>query len=102
MSLASLSPTLSTKDLYLEACCVRDLELARVLLAQGADVNWRREEGQTRSGLHFAAWGEHGDLVDLLLAQPGVDVNIKNRINRTPLMCQEAPGSGWYRYQLSE
>ena len=100
MSLATLSPTLSTRDLFLHSCHVGDLELARVLVAREADVNWMGEERET--GLHFAAMRDHGDLVDLLLAQPGVDVNIKNRIDRTPLMCQEAPGSGWYRYQLSE
>ena len=82
----SLSPTLSTKDLFLNACEYGDLELVRVLLARGADVNWRREKGTLSTGLHYAAKGGHGDLVDLLLAQPGVAVNIKNRKKSTPLM----------------
>ena len=82
----SLSPTLSTRDLFLDACDEGDLELARVLLARGAGVNWRQEEEDLSSGLHLAALGDHGDLVDLLLAQPGVDVNIKDAANYTPLM----------------
>ena len=84
----SLSPTLSTRDLFLNACEEGDIELARVLLARGADVNWRglEEDGILWSGLHLAACGDHGDLVDLLLAQPGVDVNIKTSKNSTPLM----------------
>ena len=77
-----LSPSLSTRDLYLNACEEGDLELARVLLARGADVNWRCAKG----GLHYAARHDHGDLLDLLLAQPGLDVNIKDYRNATPLM----------------
>ena len=63
----SLSPTLTTRDLYLNACHKGDLELVRVLQARGASVNWRREEGLLMSGLHYAAMCGHGDLVDLLL-----------------------------------
>ena len=29
------------------------------------------------SGLHYAAWGNYGDLLDLLLDQAGVNTNIK-------------------------
>ena len=59
-----------------------DLELARVLLARGADVNWREDW----SGLHYAASGDHGDLLALLLAQHGVEVNIEDSERVTPLM----------------
>ena len=84
----SLSPTLSTKDLYLNACEGGDSELVRVLLARGADINWRRvrEEDYLKSGLHYAACEDHGDLVDLLLAQPGLEVNIRDGDYVTPLM----------------
>jgi len=85
MSSLSLSPDLPTKDLFLKACKKGNLELARVLLANGADVNWK--DGNLWSGLHIAAWKGNGDLLDLLLAQPGVEVNLKNvNNNSTPLM----------------
>ena len=92
----SLSPTISVKELFLNACEEGNLELARVLLANGADVNWTTPptDGNTLwkdvpflwSGLHFAAHDGNVDLLDLLLAQPGVDVNITNQIGDTPLM----------------
>ena len=82
----SLPPTLSTRDLYLNACRDGDLELARVLLTRGADVNWRRDKYYFYSGLHYAARFNYGDLLDLLLAQPGLEVNIRDKYNRTPLM----------------
>ena len=80
----SLSPTLTTRDLFLKACDEGDLELVRVLLARGADVNWRRDKYYFFSGLHSAT--NYGDLLDLLLAQPGLEVNIRDKYNRTPLM----------------
>ena len=75
------------KTNFLKACCKGDLEQARELLARGADVNWRTET-RLMSGLHFAVRGNHGDLVDTLLAYPGVDVNIKTGCepSLTPLM----------------
>ena len=74
--------------LFLKACYDKNLEQARVLLARGADVNWRSadEWGRFWSGLHVAAKQNNGDLVDLLLAQPSVDVNIKATNGFTPLM----------------
>ena len=70
----SLSPNLTIKELFLQACTKGNLELARVLLANGAAVNWVDDLG---SGLHKAARSGHGELLDLLLAQPGVEVNIR-------------------------
>ena len=40
------------------------------------EVNWAR--GETGwSGLHYAAWCNFGDLLELLLAQAGVNTNIQ-------------------------
>ena len=64
---------------FLYACRTVDLELVRSSLARGADV---------RSGLRLAARGgiDDGDLLDLLLAQLGTDVNFKDEDDTTPLM----------------
>ena len=54
-------------------------------LARGADVHWSRDlDGW--SGLHSAARFNNGELLELLLAQTGVDVNIRDNRNTTPLM----------------
>jgi len=82
----SISPNLTIKELFLQACVEGDLELARVLLANGADVNWVEDGGWSLSGLYWAARGGHGELLDLLLTQPGVDANIRDEDNTTPLM----------------
>ena len=73
------------RDSYFKACQENNHSLVRELLSRGADVNWRRDFGG-RSGLHFAARGNYGELLELLLTQTGVDVNIRNSNNMTPLM----------------
>ena len=73
------------KDLYLQACEENNNSLVRELLSSGADVNWRRDANGW-SGLHFAARYNYGELLELLLAQTGVDVNIRDNDNETPLM----------------
>ena len=75
---------------YCKACEENNPSLVRELLSKGADVNWsRRKDGW--SGLHIAACGNYGELLELLLAQTGVDVNIRTNEDRTPLMlaCME-------------
>ena len=83
-------PVLDTETRnFLSACSAGDLELAKSSLAGGADVNGRRGYLlMSQSGLHSAArWGDdRGELLDLLLAQPGLDVNIRDDHNWTPLM----------------
>ena len=60
----------------MKACWRRDRELVRVLLDRGADVNWMDEFHEFEwSGLHCASINNDGELMDLLLAQTGVDVN---------------------------
>ena len=87
----SMSPTISAKELFLKACEEGNLELARVLLTNGADINWREDDPEYWSGLHYAAHGGHRDLLDLLIKHPGVDVNIETMYGQTPLMlaCSE-------------
>jgi len=88
----NLSPDCTVKELFLEACEGGKLDLVRPLLAHNADVNWKQDKGNLRSGLHLAVRGDHGDLLDLLLSQTGVDVNIRDKYNMTPLM--RACGTG--------
>ena len=66
----SLSPTTSVRDLFLKACQEGNLELASVLLANGADLNWREDAPDLWSGLHYAAHGGHRALLNLLI--PGL------------------------------
>ena len=73
------------KELFLSACEKNDLTTVRRFLPRGADVNWRRNK-DSWSGLHIAAAGNYGGLLDLLLAQTGVDVNIRAKYNMTALM----------------
>ena len=73
------------KDSFLEACEANNLSLVRDLLSIGANVNWSRGYGENDAGLHIAAGRNYGELLELLLAQTGVDVNIRTNSNWTPL-----------------
>lgn len=89
-----LSAVLTVRELFLSACEGGELELVRSLLSHGADVNWvEGGERLGRSGLHLAASMKAGPLVDLLLAQPGVSVNIRDKNDLTPLMAACVTGS---------
>ena len=69
-----------------ESCsqAICELNVTRELLLAGADPN-------TKAGcnnwtcLMEAIWGSQEEVVDLLLAQPGLDVNAKNNNNSTAL-----------------
>ena len=74
------------KSLFLRACNRNDLEKVRHCLEIGADVNWKGNDFHERSGLHLAADSNYEELLELLLSQPGVDVNITDKYNMTPLM----------------
>ena len=74
----------------LGSCKRNDIHRVRHILLVGADVNWKDNEG--RSGLHHAARNNYGDLLELLLTQTGVNVNITDRYNFTPLMVACAEG----------
>jgi len=80
-----VSPNAMLRDLLLQACDRNDLEKVRHSIGLGANVNWRRDSDGI-SGLHIAAGRNYGELLELLLSQPGVDVNITDNYNVTPLM----------------
>ena len=65
----------SLKELFLEACQKNDLDRVKASLTLDVDVNTVSEDGQL-SGLTIAAWKNYPKLLDLLLSQPGIDVNL--------------------------
>ena len=85
--MAVLSPETTVKELFLKACRENDLPKVQYCLALGADVNWRDEDyDEGWSGLSWAASENYGELLELLLAKTGVDVNIHNNNGWTPLV----------------
>ena len=76
------------KLLFLRACTLNNLPEVKSLLAGGADVNWRWRNNGGWSGLHLAAVHNYQELLELLLAQPNLDVNISDgpHAPRTALM----------------
>ena len=80
-------PQYDEKLLY--ACSRGRLELARLLLTAGVDVNAKDTFGWTP--LHQAAWEGHTDVVPLLPAA-GAEVDAKNESGSTPLHLAAAQG----------
>ena len=81
----ALPPDTTIKEIFLTACERNDLQKVQLLLGFGVDVNWKRHVGAC-SSLHIAVSKNSGELLELLLAQTGVDVNIRSNANVTPLM----------------
>ena len=82
----ALSRHTAVREIFLQACERNELVTLQHIFARGgADVNWRRD-ATGWAGLHFAAQDNYGELLELLLAQTGVDVNIRTNRNWTPLM----------------
>ncbi|CDQ78336.1 unnamed protein product [Oncorhynchus mykiss] len=70
-------------DAALHVCCRKtDLEMAKVLIENGANVDIQNEEGQTP--LHIAAW--EGDVLMLkLFYQSKANPNVTDKMDRSPL-----------------
>jgi len=65
------------------------VEIARLLLAERADVNAKASKGDTP--LHYAVWYGHEETVQLLLSNKA-DVDVRDGIGRTPLYDAAATG----------
>ena len=74
---------LATASSLTEAAMQGDTEKVQALLAKGADVNAKANNGAT--ALIAAAWGGHSDTVQALLAK-GADVKAKTNGGGTALM----------------
>ena len=72
------------KESFIEACRSDNVDKVESMLSFGADVNWRDVKGL--SGLHLAADNGYTELLEVLLAQPKVSVNIRNKNQNTALM----------------
>merc|ERR1712066_85873 len=75
----------SYEHLFLKSCEHNELDKVRQMLAFGVNVNLKRVPGED-TGLNIAAFSDFGELLELLLSQPRVDVNIANDFNETPLL----------------
>ena len=67
-------------------CILGDLEGVRTALHHGQNANQRSPFGV--SGLMYAASGNHPDIMELLLRQPGIDINSRDNsilVGGTPL-----------------
>ena len=87
---------MSLRERFLNACWGSDLVNVKDCLEMGVDVNTVSEiYGHALSGLAVAAFKDYPELLDLLLSQPGINVNLPTRHSFissewTPLMfaCQ--------------
>ena len=68
------------------------LDAAKVLLENGADVNFKESSRFANTALDAAVAGDHPDLVKALLAAHG-DPNVRSEANYTPLHKAAAHGS---------
>jgi len=74
-----------------------NIELVNILISAGADVNIGIEDGysgdlpEKSSQLIFASVLERAEIVKLLLAVPGIDINLQNKYGDTALIvaCKE-------------
>ena len=74
--------------LFLEYCQENNIEKVKFYLEYGANVNCKF----SYSALHYAVKNNSEDLLDLLLSQPGVDVNItsgRNRFTALTYACEQ-------------
>ena len=63
----------SLNELFLEACENGEEAKVNAAIVLGVDVNTKYTNGQT--GLILATWNQHENVVNILLAQPDIDIN---------------------------
>ncbi|UPK95900.1 hypothetical protein LCI18_006835 [Fusarium solani-melongenae] len=65
----------------LRAATARHLQVARLLVARGADIAWANNLGET--ALHKAAWADHSEL-SCFLIEVGADMDARDNLGATP------------------
>ena len=80
----------SLNELFLEACENGEVAKVNAAIVLGVDVNTKDTHSQT--GLIWAILRKHENIVDILLAQPAIDINGKDNSGWFPL--QVAAGLG--------
>ena len=73
------------KQQFLEACEQNNIQKVKSCIARIVDINCLTEDGLWW-GLRYAAEKNHVELCQLLLSQPNIDVNKKDKNNMTCLM----------------
>ena len=58
------------------------------------DINWANEEDERRTALHFASRYNHIEVVKLLLAHPGINVNLRELNESTAFSICRCNGYG--------
>lgn len=81
---------MSSRSALVKAAHDGVMEEVERLLAEGADIQKTDQSGF--SALHFAAWGDHRNMVQLLLDKDA-NVHARTKDERTPLSCASAVGS---------
>lgn len=71
--------------------CQSSLDVARLLLEHGADVNARISDGSGRTPLHVAAESNRAEVVRVLL-EHGANVSAEDSRGRTPFQDASAKG----------
>ena len=61
------------------------IELVKIMIERGADVNFHSKNAQNVAPLHSAVSAKHTEIIDLLIKN-GADINAKQENNVTPLM----------------
>ena len=88
-SCIDMEPSPRGVTLLMQASFRGDLDIVKLLLNKGANVNLKNSYGE--SALAWAARGRHPEIVDVLLERGG-DVDTREESGRTPLM--DAAGTG--------
>ena len=73
----------SLNELFLEACENGEVAKVNAAIVLGVDVNTKDTHSQT--GLIWAILRKHENIVDILLAQPAIDINGKDNSGWFPL-----------------
>ena len=85
-----MTQTRTVSEVFLDACRSGDETRVNFALKLGVDVN--TGDGEGRTGLMLAIWGEHEKIVDILLAHRDIDINATTKRGTSPLSLAASRG----------